>query len=194
MSFFGWGKSGRDANTDHTGRNLQDGLFQIASQACHILVQVNNTHNVSYGGSNRVTNVAYSKYSGGEGSTSLSSPATSPPSAPASGVYTKNVGTDPLLKDQDVVVLLPQRKSRTPRIRHKLARTIAVCIISKVEQSGFDDDEDTWKSSVRQRIIRAPINAVAAQKNPFEFVNAAIRVIDGKVASRLYLFSLYSYT
>lgn len=45
MSFFGWGKTGRDGagcgeHEQHHGRNLQDGLFQIASQACHILVQV----------------------------------------------------------------------------------------------------------------------------------------------------------
>lgn len=85
---------------------------------------------MSYGGSNRVTNVAYSKYSpGGEASSSLSgSAAAGPASTSASGVYMKNVGTDPLLKDQDVVVLLPQRKSRTPRIRHKLAVS-SRCII-----------------------------------------------------------------
>lgn len=29
--------------------NLQDGLFQIASQTCSLLVQVNNTNNISYG-------------------------------------------------------------------------------------------------------------------------------------------------
>lgn len=30
-------------------RNLQEGLFQIASQTCNLLVQVNNTNNISYG-------------------------------------------------------------------------------------------------------------------------------------------------
>lgn len=30
-------------------RNLQEGLFQIASQTCNILVQVNNTNNISFG-------------------------------------------------------------------------------------------------------------------------------------------------
>lgn len=40
MSFFSWKGSSRSENAEHTGRNLQDGLFQIASQACHILVQV----------------------------------------------------------------------------------------------------------------------------------------------------------
>jgi len=36
----GGGGGGGGSGTEHTGRNLQDGLFQIASQACHILVQV----------------------------------------------------------------------------------------------------------------------------------------------------------
>ncbi|XP_063906501.1 5'-3' exonuclease PLD3-like isoform X2 [Zophobas morio] len=36
-------------------RNLQDGLFQIASQTCNLLVQVNNTNNISYG--NGSTNI-----------------------------------------------------------------------------------------------------------------------------------------
>lgn len=40
MSFFTWKGSNRSENIEHAGHNLQDGLFQIASQACHILVQV----------------------------------------------------------------------------------------------------------------------------------------------------------
>lgn len=36
-------------------RKLQDGLFQIASQTCNLLVQVNNTNNISYG--NGATNI-----------------------------------------------------------------------------------------------------------------------------------------
>lgn len=35
--------------------NLQEGLFQIASHTCNLLVQVNNTNNISYG--NNSTNV-----------------------------------------------------------------------------------------------------------------------------------------
>lgn len=42
MSFFAWKGSARSESGEHTGRNLQDGLFQIASQACHILVQVSS--------------------------------------------------------------------------------------------------------------------------------------------------------
>lgn len=42
--------------------NLQEGLFQIASQTCSILVQVNNTNNISYG--NNSTNVQYNSFAG----------------------------------------------------------------------------------------------------------------------------------
>lgn len=42
--------------------NLQEGLFQIASQTCSILVQVNNTNNISYG--NNSSNVQYNNFAG----------------------------------------------------------------------------------------------------------------------------------
>lgn len=41
-----WEFFGREQQHHH---NLQDGLFQIASQTCSLLVQVNNTNNISYG-------------------------------------------------------------------------------------------------------------------------------------------------
>lgn len=41
-----WDQLGREAPKQ---RKLQDGLFQIASQTCNLLVQVNNTNNISYG-------------------------------------------------------------------------------------------------------------------------------------------------
>lgn len=41
-----WEHFGRDPPRH---RNLQDGLFQIASQTCSLLVQVNNTNNITYG-------------------------------------------------------------------------------------------------------------------------------------------------
>jgi hypothetical protein len=34
---------------DEKPHNLQDGLFQIATQTCNILVQVNNTNNINFG-------------------------------------------------------------------------------------------------------------------------------------------------
>lgn len=80
-------------------------------------VEVNNTHNVSYGGSNNVNNVAYSKYSTAGGPTA---PATS--SSTKETTATKVYATaGPRDKDQDVVVLLPQRKNRAPRLKHKLS-------------------------------------------------------------------------
>lgn len=52
-------------NDDQAHHNLQEGLFQIASQTCNILVQVNNTNNINFG-----TNFHYSKSDFSEASTS----------------------------------------------------------------------------------------------------------------------------
>lgn len=49
---------GRQNQQEH--HNLQDGLFQIATQTCSILVQVNNTNNISYG--ENATNVQYNNF------------------------------------------------------------------------------------------------------------------------------------
>ncbi|KAJ8921571.1 hypothetical protein NQ315_010476 [Exocentrus adspersus] len=49
-------------------RNLQDGLFQIASQTCSLLVQVNNTNNISYG--NNSSNIHLNNLSTGSRSRS----------------------------------------------------------------------------------------------------------------------------
>ncbi|KAL0100167.1 hypothetical protein PUN28_019537 [Cardiocondyla obscurior] len=131
---------------EHTGHNLQDGLFQIASQACHILVQVNNTHNVSYGGSNNVNNIAYSKYSTAGGSTAptTSSSSSSTRSATAAKAYPKYA--EPRDKDQDVVVLLPHRKNRAPRLKHKLS-TVSENARLDVNSPGGDDDLELWDQS-----------------------------------------------
>ncbi|CAB0029498.1 unnamed protein product, partial [Trichogramma brassicae] len=106
--------------------------------------EVNNTHNVSYGGSNSVTNVSayssshqYTASSGGgveagaragSGGTVVATTCSSSSSlsSPSGVLYGRNVGgggggADGRIKDQDVVVLLPPGKSRTPRIKHKLA-------------------------------------------------------------------------
>lgn len=50
---------------DESSSRLQEGLFQIASQTCSILVQVNNT-NISYG--DNATNVTYNQYAAPAGS------------------------------------------------------------------------------------------------------------------------------
>ncbi|XP_012528482.1 5'-3' exonuclease PLD3 [Monomorium pharaonis] len=151
MSFFGrkmggGGGGGGGGNSEHTGHNLQDGLFQIASQACHILVQVNNTHNVSYGGSNNVNNIAYSKYSTAGGSTapttSSSSTTKGATTAKAYPKYAEQYNKGPN-KDQDVVVLLPHRKNRAPRLKHKLS-TVSENARLDVNSPGGDDDLDLW--------------------------------------------------
>nr|XP_031839096.1 phospholipase D3-like isoform X2 [Nomia melanderi] len=120
MSFFGWKGNSCSDSTEHTGRNLQDGLFQIASQACHILVQVNNTHNVSYGGNNDVRNIAYSKCSmKDEDPINPTNSSVSQGTASTLKSYTKY--TKEAAKDQDVVVLLPHRRNRTPLVKQKLS-------------------------------------------------------------------------
>lgn len=45
--FTGGGDSGNSSYQTH--HNLQEGLLTIASQTCNILVQVNNTNNISFG-------------------------------------------------------------------------------------------------------------------------------------------------
>ena len=42
-------RSRTDEEDDQAHHNLQEGLFQIASQTCNILVQVNNTNNINLG-------------------------------------------------------------------------------------------------------------------------------------------------
>lgn len=61
MPFWDYVHIGRPAEERQQYRNLQEGLLQIASQTCNILVQVNNTNNISYG--NNATNVQYNNYS-----------------------------------------------------------------------------------------------------------------------------------
>lgn len=83
------------------------------TNVAYFFVKVNNTHNVSYGGSNNVNNVAYSKYTTANSSI-----------APTTSSSTKEANvakTYPRRKDQDVVVLLPHRKNRAPRLKHKLS-------------------------------------------------------------------------
>lgn len=144
MSFFGRKMGGRSGgSSEHTGRNLQDGLFQIASQACHILVQVNNTHNVSYGGSNNVNNIAYSKYSMAGGSTT---PTTSSSTKGTTSDKTYPKYAESRDKDQNVVVLLPHRKNRTPRLKHKLS-TVSENARLDVNSPGGDDDFELWDQS-----------------------------------------------
>lgn len=61
MPFWDYVHIGRPAEERQQYRNLQEGLLQIASQTCNILVQVNNTNNISYG--NNATNLQYNNYS-----------------------------------------------------------------------------------------------------------------------------------
>ncbi|GJQ69237.1 hypothetical protein Trydic_g6386 [Trypoxylus dichotomus] len=75
-------------------RNLQEGLFQIASQTCNLLVQVNNTNNISFG--NNATNIlsntldSFAGYSGRDDTEQLV--VLLPPSNVSRGSRFKNTG------------------------------------------------------------------------------------------------------
>lgn len=43
------GRSRTNNCDEEQAHNLQEGLFQIATQTCNILVQVNNTNNITFG-------------------------------------------------------------------------------------------------------------------------------------------------
>lgn len=51
-----------DDDDDQAHHNLQEGLFQIASQTCNILVQVNNTNNISLGSNFHYNNFSESSF------------------------------------------------------------------------------------------------------------------------------------
>lgn len=83
-------------------RNLHDGLFQIASQTCNLLVQVNNTNNISYGHNSSNIHVS-----------TLSHPGPSRTRAPASSECSTHD------KDREqLLVLIPP----TTEKHHKLCR------------------------------------------------------------------------
>lgn len=83
-----------------THRNLQDGLFQIASQTCNLLVQVNNTNNISYGGH----------------STNISCNSLLPSS---SGIVPTSGDVANLSQDQEqLLVLIPPVNGKGARFKH----------------------------------------------------------------------------
>lgn len=66
-----------------------------------------------------MNNIAYSKYSTAGGSTAPTTSSSSAKGTTTAKAYPKYA--EPRDKDQDVVVLLPHRKNRAPRLKHKLS-------------------------------------------------------------------------
>lgn len=100
------------------GHNLQDGLFQIASQTCSILVQVNNTNNISYGANS--SNVTYNQF-GDQTRAASSSPHSSP------GPSTS--------RSREVHVTIPSKGGNSfPRTNSKLDREQSVDLLAKREK------------------------------------------------------------
>ncbi|VEN41564.1 unnamed protein product, partial [Callosobruchus maculatus] len=89
-------------------RNLQDGLFQIASQTCSLLVQVNNTNNISYGNNSRTMHFNSMSTSG------LGGPSGGMGSSTAMGTGARSRTPGPSARDGDreqLLVLIPPTTS-----------------------------------------------------------------------------------
>lgn len=96
------GRSRTDDDDDQAHHNLQEGLFQIASQTCNILVQVNNTNNISLG-----SNFHYNNFS-----ESSSSDFPQPSTSSGGGARKTTTFFD---LEQSVVLLQPkQNKAESP--------------------------------------------------------------------------------
>lgn len=105
-------------DTASPGHNLQDGLFQIASQTCSLLVQVNNTNNISYGGNS--SNVTYNQFGHQTRTSSSSGNPTSPEPSTS--------------RSREVHVTIPSKGSSLVRTNSKLDREQSVDLLSKREK------------------------------------------------------------
>lgn len=63
------GRTRSDEDDEQAQHNLQEGLFQIASQTCNILVQVNNTNNINVGSNFHYTDADFQQPSTSTGTT-----------------------------------------------------------------------------------------------------------------------------
>lgn len=112
-----------DSNSSsYPQHNLQEGLLQIASQTCNILVQVNNTNNISYG--NNATNVQYNSFEG-KPSCSRSSASSFPKDTgnnASSSSNSKKTTFD--LEEQSVVLLQPTDDSASSTKNNKNSKNI----------------------------------------------------------------------
>lgn len=115
---------------DPPKHNLQEGLFQIASQTCSILVQVNNTNNISYG--NNATNVQYNNFNTATASTSNNSQRSDGPRPSTSSNRRK---PDDFSDGDQSVILLPSSsndrgstKKLFSNYRHRLS--VSLILIS----------------------------------------------------------------
>lgn len=121
----------------HVGRdppkhNLQEGLFQIASQTCSILVQVNNTNNISYG--NNATNVQYNNFNTASASTSGNTSSNNPGRPSTSNSSNRRRPDDFSDGDQSVILLPSSSNDRgsTKKLfsnyRHRLSVSVFVLL------------------------------------------------------------------
>lgn len=110
MPFWDYIHVGRERQQHH---NLQEGLFQIASQTCSILVQVNNTNNISYG--NNSTNIQYNNLNANYSNTTTTSgnPGTSGTSdSNSSSIFKSSISRTSSLDQEQRVVLIPSSSTQ----------------------------------------------------------------------------------
>ncbi|KAK4881376.1 hypothetical protein RN001_004695 [Aquatica leii] len=106
-------------------RNLQDGLFQIATQTCSLLVQVNNTNNISYG--NHSTNIHCN---------TLEQPQPS-----CSSTSTRD-------KHEQLLVLLPPTSGRNPKYKPgALGKPRLSTVLESPTGTGHDEENDIWSQT-----------------------------------------------
>lgn len=109
MPFWDYIHFGRPERQQH--HNLQEGLFQIASQTCSLLVQVNNTNNISYG--NNSTNIQYNSLNATVSSSTTSTNGFSTrfhtsESRSSRRTTTATTSSNQTLDSEQSVVLIPQ--------------------------------------------------------------------------------------
>ncbi|KAK9721965.1 hypothetical protein QE152_g19913 [Popillia japonica] len=134
-------------------RNLQEGLFQIASQTCNLLVQVNNTNNISFG--DNATNIlsntldSFAGYSGSrEDREQLV--VLLPPTNITRGSRFKNTGglLKPRLSNMKIKVPTSMKNTvlETPVINH-------------------DEEADLWNHAIQVNPDGSPIRRSGSKRN-----------------------------
>ncbi|KAF5298271.1 hypothetical protein FQR65_LT09782 [Abscondita terminalis] len=116
-----WGHFAKDSPKH---RNLQDGLFQIATQTCSLLVQVNNTNNISYG--NHSTNIHCNSMEQAQASCSTSSHD----------------------NHEQLLVLLPPTSGRNPKYKPgALGKPRLSTVLESPTSISHDEENDIWSQT-----------------------------------------------
>ncbi|KAI4457676.1 phospholipase d - related [Holotrichia oblita] len=122
-------------------RNLQEGLFQIASQTCNLLVQVNNTNNISFG--DNATNILSNTLDSFAGYSSSRED-----------------------REQLVVLLPPTNISRGSRFKNTgglLKPRLSTVLETPVIHN--DEEADLWNHAIQVNPDGSPIRRASSKRN-----------------------------